>query len=52
MRISFLWEKIKWFWISFWGHHYRIIPTDKIKYKDEIIFYKHRIYISKTEDKK
>ena len=49
MSILFLWKKIRWKWISFWGRHFRIVETDNIKNDNEIIIYHHKIYKSKKK---
>lgn len=42
-------KKLKWLWVRFWGKKYYIVYTDMLK-KNEIIVFKHKIYVGKGRD--
>ena len=43
-------KKILWLWKSFWGRKYKIIYVKKGLQKNEVLFYRHKIYVLKKKE--
>ena len=43
-------KKILWLWKNFWGKKYKIIYVKKGLRKNEVLFYRHKIYVRKDNN--
>ena len=45
-------KKLSWLWKLFWGRRYIVTPVKEGLKEDEVLFYKHKVYVLEKEEEK